>query len=735
MAAEIQYYDWKFTKDEWNLIYQNIINCDIVKPPFFNNSFRTKFVQWSTEQWDKANYFLRKRKWFKRISFYNWNSTETELIKETNNEWLNWIFTDMVVIDWYRYFILINDKKNKLRIYKQIDTNDYSECSNSCYNDIDEWHIVNISLYNWKDYFPFNSCCNKKFVVTTYVKWDVISEWTDWVAITKRNYNNFTSFLYKENWERIVTEPWDFILTYWENAAWLVHVVWKNNDTVWDHKVTSLATTREPVIKLESEINTINNVSYKVFKKYWQTFHFITSDWIVHRHYDEWKPSTFKYTFAWNTYRDTQDNTTKPNFYIQSFTELDQWVCFLADNWFLFLSWQGFNKFLYSWTKIVQTNWLYTDIYEYMWQLVLTWDDRLWYFAYDYNTWATQLMDLTKNNWQFSRGSIWIFDDKFFLVRKTKDLYTMQIQFWYWSTKPAVIFQYLNNFLNTDLEMLDHSYNNINISFIEWNIFLAINDWTWNTKILYYNRYYNVWSKWLVTWCEIHSVHDWVFLWKWIFKNEWTTDDWNDITQIVTMTFWDQTQSVNKLIEYIKLPIWYNSYFEKWQSYVTSYVDMWWRHYWTTYNDFGRTDYATNVMKVQLSNDTISNYLWTIKNYPIWIEISAAKWVNFEKDVVNTYTEFQEYLNYTQDWSTWDEESNFTISKFAPIKIPLSQMWEIFTFEIVAKWKADIEFWWFFIAFSYMDNDFDRLENTLTVGWLTSDSWKTFYTPPTYNVT
>ena len=45
MADTMQYYDGKFVTEEGNLVYQNLVNCVPVKPPYFNNSFRTVFTQ------------------------------------------------------------------------------------------------------------------------------------------------------------------------------------------------------------------------------------------------------------------------------------------------------------------------------------------------------------------------------------------------------------------------------------------------------------------------------------------------------------------------------------------------------------------------------------------------------------------------------------------------------------------------------------------------------------------
>ena len=543
--------------------------------------------------------------------------------------------------------------------------------------------------------------------------------------MVKRISWTYFSYLYETD-GNINAQNWDFVLTHWKNWSGMVHVVWKTTEVVDGQNVLSLATTREPVIALKNDKNILVDVKYKIFRDYWQTFHFVTADGIVHWHYDEWTPSSFEYTFNGDTEFNTNNLSNTPAFYVQSFDNYDESIAFLWTNGTLFLWKRGYNKFFFSASDTVQTNWMFTDIQELLWQIVLIGPDRMWYFVHDFNTWASSLTDLTKVNGHFSRRSYLINDEKFFFIRKTKDLYTMEVQFAYWNSKPAVVFQYLNNFLNTDLEMLDPTVNKVTMAMVKNNINIFINDGTGNTKLLYFNRYYNLWSKRLITWCEIHTVKDGIYLGKGIFENSWDTDDGNDITQIITMTFWDKTHSATKRISFVKLPIWYNSYFEKGNSWFSSAVDNWWWHYETVYDDFGRTDYATNVMKIQLDNITPSNITTKIKEYPVEIEMRAAKWVNYERDVANTYQEFQEYLNYTKPWSDWNEETTFSVSKFWVIKVPLSQIWEVFTFEIVARWKTKLEFGWFFIWFQYLDNDYWRYEDTLTCWELTTDSWKTF---------
>jgi len=731
--ADIQIYDAKFTKNEANVLYNNLINSITTKPPYFNSSYRTKFTQSTNEKWDMTQFFITKRPWFVSVPLYNRNLVETELAEETEEEWLSWDVLDLEVVDGYRYFLIENNEWNKVRLYKQIRLNQYTNSGNDCLSDIKEGYIVNITHYQDYTYFPTASNVDKRFLLTTYVKGKAKYESSLWKAVLRNKDGMLSSYLYNaDDWSNDVEvggSVGDYVLPFSGQVAWSVQVIWAKRNAIYDtQKWVSLATTWYPSISSEWEENIVEGIHYKVFEDYGLTLHFVTSDWLVHRHHDADTPSSFEYTISGETYFNTHDNETEPRMYIHCISEYGEWTIFLNSKWALFLWGEWFNKFFYSWLDIIQTTGVYEYLDNYMWQILLMWPKTIWMLIYDFNTKRWDIVKLVENGWMFWKYAFWKQDNKFFYVRDTKDFYQLQLQFGYWSAKPAIELGYRSWFLNTDLEMLQRIHDKITVFFSGNNTYMFLNDWSDRTKILYYDLYYWIRQKRYTNGIKLSWYKHGVFFWKWVFSNEWTTDNWNDITQIVTMTFWDQTHANVKHLHYTKMPIWYNSYLTKNSSVrVTALSD--WREVNIAYNKLGTSAYVANLLKINLDQDTINNEEFAVRSYPIWVELYSAKWVAFEKREDTLTAEMIEYLStvpYAQDT---DQQNTFTLAKMWVIKIPIGLDWNVFTIEVICKWSDRLEFGGFVVWFQYTDNDMTRMENIVTDGVVTGDSWYSTTTP------
>jgi hypothetical protein len=474
----------------------------------------------------------------------------------------------------------------------------------------------------------------------------------------------------------------------------------------------------------------IDKISYVVYKDYWLTLHRVTSDGIFHWNYDNDDSATFEYTYAGDTYFNTNFNTT--NNPKQIYSIIERWDSFSYLDWNTGILWNGWiwlEKFSFLSSMNVVTNWLYTRAIEYMWYLILMWPDNMGWFTRDWSTWITKMWSITDSNGYRSQWSFATCDGNFFLARKSQDFYQMWIQSSYSNAIPVWFFTYMNNFLNTDLWMLIRGIDQITLDVWDNKFRIFINNGWWNTKLLIFDRYYNLRHKRYIQWCDMERMVDGVFLWRGVFSNIWSTDSGNPITQIVTMVWGDMWHTANKKIEFVKLPIWYNSYIESHLTWFSSTVtDGWWK-YETIYGDLNRTDYINNLMRTKVGPDLDNQALLEIANYPVWIEIDNCIWTRAWIEKFNTYNEFNSYIDYWIDRSissSWDEETEFCLAKMGVIKIPLWQWWEVFTFEIVARGNNKVEFGWFFIGYQYSDIDITRLENVATLWDLTTDSG---YTP------
>jgi len=742
--AQLQYFDAKMVAKEANNNYTNFINSEPTKSPYFNNSIRTLFTQWTNEKWDQKQFFFKKRKWFTKQKLYNVDAS-WQLSEETEAEWLDGTCTDVSYMDWYRFLYYVNKDKTKIRIYKQTKTYDLSDCVDSCYNDIDEWFFVNVSRYSFFmkdanmpttiDYFPSNDCVFNKFVWTTFVKNLSVSgkEWEHIVAVTQQVWANKFSYLFNEDWTEIWASIWDYLYTWinqnephwWEyNLNWYVHIVWAtnvgaDNFSWW----VRFSTTRAPWMDITDDINVVHNVHYNIYNNFWHVLMFASAEWI-HVITDialQWDTNRVMFEVLWDIY--TPSVYWNAKFSVQSFTTYNEWIAVLWTNWALYLSWQWYNKAYFSSSNIAWTDGIYYNIKDYLWHLVLIWPDWLGYYMYDYDKQYWDMYTLTDNNWTFSKYSFVQSDDLFMFVRKSKDYYNMQLQFWYWAVKPMVAFWYMNNFLNTDLWMLNRTVDEVSISFDNNKTYIFLNNWTDDTKILIYDRYYQTRYKWYTEWTWLVWVKDWVFFWKWwVYTYEWDTDDWKEYTQIISMTFWDQTHLSTKKVDFIKIALWYNSYFDLNKTLLNIYIDNAWWHEKITYTDLWRTMYVSNLMKANLADWSVDSILYEA---PTWVQVRESKWIKVWAEISTLYNEFEEYKHYYDNVTESVENYNtVSLSKFWMLKSNIWEFWEIFTFELVAKWKTGIEFWWFFIWYEYPDADIVRLEDVITERILTGTSWK-----------
>jgi len=701
MAAEIQNFDLRVVKQETNKFYHNLINCVSVKNPYANNWFRQKFTQSDTELWDKEDFFITKRKWFKKLPIYKY--VWWILTQENEQERVNGMCYDVCIVWWFRYFLYLNKTQDKLRIYKQINVNKW-DFENRTFSKISDWNIVNITSYSWKDYFPTNKDAHKKFLLTTYVRWKQIDNGT-WVWIIKKIWDTYFSYITKELWE-IQWWPWNYVRT----DTGLVHIVWKveQRDTWWENML-ALATTWNRVMEITWDQQVKNWIQYKVFSDYWLTFHFVTSDWIIHWHYDDW--ISMEYSICWETKFDTNFNTIKSRYTINSLSNYNSWSVFLNSMWWLFISWQWYDKFFFSWLNIVQTIWVYNDTVEYMSNILLIGPKKIGYLIFDFNSWNSDIYELVTDWWFYWKYSYWINDDLFLYVRDTNDFYNLQLEYWYWAVKPWIKMTYLSDYINTDMESLDKQINDVYVSIVWNNNMTFITDWWWNTKVLYYDRYYSTWYKRFITWCHIIWFQDWAYIWNWIYSYEWDTDNWNPITQIISSMFWDMTKWATKKMEYVKAAISYNSYLTKDDSIFKAYIIDKWFEYTVSY-ELTNLQYIENIWKLRYDNNTPNTNDFVLETKPIWIQMTSSIWVNVEKQNDTLSSEFDSYNNLWNFETKISFQNTYSVWKMWILKFPIWLPADILSFELIARWTNKIEFWWYFLWFQYFDNDFVSPENT-----------------------
>lgn len=714
--ADLQIFDGRFMQQDTGSVYQNIINCIPTKPPYLNNSYREIFTQNITETWDKQIFFIRKRWGFNRVPSFSWNQWETSLVEDSND----WIFTDMQLLDWYRYFLATNIERTKIRVYKQINVavDEYYSYPISAGN------IVNISKYSytnqsgWQtelDYFPFNKDCYDKFIKTTHVKWPIKHESQNGIAKLKQIWSQGFSYLTTESGEVINTEPGDWIYIDWFDVPmqWQVVNVSKpkynqtNDILIFDSWLWA-------VLKDTWE-NEYTWVHFKVFGEYWPSLHFATSDGIIHHHYDEGKPSTADYSVCPDTFVNTFDNAKKPKRLISSIDMAFRTGMAYFDyyNSFVYFWLEGKNKFYFNPLNSTPVAGDYKHIKQFQDFFMLLWPSNIWYMVWSISSGQWQLSEvlLSENNWYFTDTSFQNYNENFYLVRNNKKFSGLWLQPYGNAVKP--IFTLLSTFLWTDLDMLKREeFDNVNLC-VDWDdIKIFLTNRNWDTKVMIFDPYYQLRYRWIVEDSEIMWVEDWVYYGRWVFEYGWAMD-WNKhIKQVVTMTFGDLSQNVVKYLGLVKCPIGYNSHITANNTrFIFRFDNGWWQQTYTE-NNIARVDYINNIMVPKL--------WWTFKTYPIDIQLKWSTGVDVNKQTHKLQTEIDEYKQYSP---VQTPEGEYQISKYASIEFPLAEYAELVTMEVICDGWDSIEFWWFFVWYSFWDADNTRPENVVTDLVLEPDSW------------
>lgn len=711
MAAETAVFDAWFREIDTNFIYTNIINNKIVKPPHQNISFRKVFTQDRQEIWDKKNFFVQKRDWLTKLPLYSLDW----LWEYVEDKW-EWIFTDYVDIQWSVYFFAKLRDETKMRIYKLCNVSydefwDYDRCS---------WTYLNVSNYKYTNTdwsiasdnsYPFAPWISDKFVKTMNFVWQKSCDTYNFeIRYSVLGDPNSIEFVVSKNWQPISANEWDFIMvTDWNSVlGWYAFEV---AYTTTDNKTWLYSYAPQ----WWNPVPQYHTVGACLFSWYWNSFSWITADWVLNRSWDECSPSTFNAYYSPWTYFNTINwqNINGPRKITGLAVYENSLFYYDKKNWYVVPSIPWYNKNVFRTIQAAQTGTQYTSINVFQDFLLLLWPNDIWYITSSYNNtlavWQNKFVELSNHNWYYNEWS-WInVDDNFYLVRDSEELY------WLWLQNTGVwvkpIFTLLSTFLNTDLKKLNRSTWDRIFLDVRWNdidIYLTQNEW--NCQIMRYNAFYKVWHKWIILWwIELRKSYKWLYLGNWLYCNNWDTDNWDEIIQIINMTFWDQTECVEKNIWSIKLRIWYNSVIDD-NTVLNIEQNSWWREYPLSY-PIHNTEYISAIMQAK-----DANRYTPIKEYSSWVCIWTWVWIGNDKVYHSLSREINEYKNYkfTAVNPHWDDEdAQSLISKYTPIEIPLSLVAEIITVELVAYAKNSIEFGWFFFIYGYTDSNVTRFENTI----------------------
>lgn len=402
-------------------------------------------------------------------------------------------------------------------------------------------------------------------------------------------------------------------------------------------------------------------------------------------------------------------------------TWLEKWwarLCYVAW-WDFYVSGNGMLNWSFSPSYWDTSRWVFnipawiTDVKAMYWSLLFFWPKAIYAIANQDALVSWTFINATENlDWYYSPNSYHNDDWEFLIIRRWKLLETLQFSAYYWTVQftPDTWFfvnwhiKELNN--NIDMVSVDASVNHRYISIYDNN-----NYWPHYSKLLIYDKHYNVWYYWLITWARIVHVKDGIFLWDGIYKNEWRTwwwtdDDteWGEIIEIISAYVWEEWLQTPKHIQFVKTAIWDHSVITKDSKWDIN-TSFGWKLY-ERRNDITVTRYP-QLLNSKNSTDPIKSYENGEQIYWHWRLLSH--------NLLNEIAEYRSYEKFSNTiiremWWAIDETS--VLARFASIKEPVNAPANVLQLCISARHLDNVQFWSFYVWYYLLDADYEDIENT-----------------------
>ena len=760
-AVENQYFDIQPQQDNNNILFNDLVNVVPVAHPWTGMWHRERL---EVVYWDKQRHWFRKRKWFKKVQLWRrvcWSQPEKEPTSTNFASWIDWEFTDEIIYEWHRWFLRTNQDKSRIKIYVQWFVNP-EECTQWVYYPITAWAICDVTEAfvmnkdNKSDYYeswcwyslPFAECAFDRFIQTWGIKYK--EAWTnkhnpDWewyLKIIKNEIEddnwkvsfNYVWVLYNKDWKYTISndqwlirlnDSWMVVTNAWQVCAeiankyklplnsifieWameLQYSIYWNID--WCKWLTEVP---------ENTVDVYIDWGITVWERAGNTLSFFTLEWVINiSAYSQWADwEDFTKCFSIDSYPVPWTSSENNWRVITWATIYNNRIAYVTDDSYLWISWEWENQSWVPawvitewWDKLIWAHaipsWI-TDVVAYWAALVLLWPHGTWFFQPDGNNWWWWLYEITDKSWYFNRWSWCYKDSNLFVARTNKDLYYLQ-----WTSSYGIYswnYSYYSQFINSHLRSLHRTHDRIHIDMTDNNTYLCIYD---NdhidkySKILIQDRQYNFWYTWLINWARISRIKDDAYFWDAIYSNEWDTDNWKELIEIISATFWDETIEATKHFVIYKMAVWENSKITKKTTIEATITDSWLEH--VERQDLTPVRYPWLLWKKDP---------WKVHSYDIWWDIETL----WKKDEHTFQNEILKYSKIDTSNIYYDERPKY-LWTYAPLVFKANRDGELMKLTAVARWTDNLEFWWFFIGYYQQDFDFwDIAESMITPSVLT----------------
>lgn len=393
-------------------------------------------------------------------------------------------------------------------------------------------------------------------------------------------------------------------------------------------------------------------------------------------------------------------------------------LCYIAWNR-LYVSWASSFNWVFSRDSVDTVRWVHTlpawvtDVKAMYWSLLFFWPRAIYAIQDETRLVAGNFINATENqDWYYSPGSFYNDDWEFLIVRRWKLLETLQFSAYYWTVQftPDTGF-----FVNWHIKALNNKYDEINIDATINHRYISIFDnnplGNHYSKLLIYNKHYNCWYYWLITWARIVHVKDNIFLWDWVYVNKWRTwwwkeDDteWWEIIEIISAYVWEEWLQTPKHIQFVKTAIWDHS--------VITTDSKWDINLSFGWKLFERRNDITVTRHPQLL--FLKNSTNVIKDYQNGEQI-YWHWQQLQHTLLNEISEYRAYDKFSETiiremWGDEDEKSK--LAMFASIKEPVNAPANVLELCISARKLDNVQFGSFYIGYYALDPDYEDIENT-----------------------
>ena len=769
--APFQYSIWEFSSNV-NLTYHKLINTRSIKMPQMNTWFETPFSQAYNEKWDKAYFWIRKREGFKvcphldeilrrQSPLSNWYIIEDHVIVDWQRfiTVLNPEKTIMYVYKqlwwWYNWCIKIPDAVcswnwDRVRIrYREEWSSSYFDTTPCAYH-----KILKVNTLQWYEAPSWR----KKYYI-----WNYITEWWSttavlysedmqdtWISLWRRAQVSDANNTDIVVWQAL--QVWKFDAEQWRYNMWYWSWIWVTDEY------------SRPVYDTDwNEIWTLNYQWPITLAIYDNIKPWIAVMWI------DWDKSWI-WEYDWDRFNVC--NQTKLDWRtITSITEDSWWIVYTTSEWVLnFMRpysdvWQNLSWTIYS-THQMHADW---DLARACWDYVfLFWPDSMW-IAYknwtderwDYR-WEVQVLD--RSLWYWNKDSVLIYNEEMYMIDNKKRFVKLDLQ----ATTDSYYRVHFKltptdmslHWINTDLRNLDrYQWQNVALCKDDYRIYIIIqdnsdtdNNQSVNTKILVYEDELKYRHRWYLCWVDIRYFSEWEWLWKWLWLNDWEKDNWHPFKEIISMSFWDTSWFTWKEVLWIKAAIWYHSKITN-NTIFKFRADWWWYSKTIKMNTLYNTSYIKAINELRESWKTdIDNLEMIYRSMPIWLWVYSWNWVWLIEDMqrsidkeFDAYCDYEPTMTYIEETDDYkkrmccidkpaseaddngcamkapdaDKESfwssrlqyHYNVAKYSTIPIDIWQQWQNFFIELIANEYDSIEFCWFMIWWTFMDNNFDSIAN------------------------